>query len=495
MKRIALVLAVIAGALSAPAAASSLTPATHFSCDDTHVVVGMPGAHHGAGAVEARTNYSTSKIQLLRDGSGVLATTPSQAGAGFGSSIAAGSINTDCHDDLAVGIPDLTVDGVPDAGGVQLLFGDSKGFVAGPLITRDTPNVPGDPEPDEHFGTSALITPGVNKTQGTTSLIIGIPGAAVTPTDGSAIPGAGQVLELRYAPRHSDELPAATPYVYDQGDGIDGQPVAGARLGASLGQIANGLAVGAPDETVNGKAAAGFWGFINGDHGFFSYGTSFTGTQSGEHLGASIAGGGGPDTDDFVVTPMVGAPGMTVHGHANAGAVAYYEYQEDEVPGLFGPQLLTQASPGVPGKVATGDHFGADVADAGGEGAIGVPGQTIKGHKGAGGAVIIDTDEDSPPLYTEVSQATKHIVGHPEAGDHFGQSVGYIESTSDGVVTASALVIGDPGEDLGKTKNAGAVEIVHSSGSSINTRQSTMLTRPHPTANYEYGASLTPNVY
>jgi hypothetical protein len=156
------IVAMSGGAAAEPRAACATPYATNgivtdFDDDGTaDVVASAPGAHHGAG--EVRVSYGNGEHETLRV---IVADTPmtSVKGDHYGAALAAGDLDGNRCTDLVVGIPGLTVDGVSGAGGVQVLYGDgSRAFAPGPLLTRATPGIPGDPSHDEHFG-AAPATP------------------------------------------------------------------------------------------------------------------------------------------------------------------------------------------------------------------------------------------------------------------------------------------------------------------------------------------------
>ncbi|MDC0666874.1 integrin alpha [Nannocystis radixulma] len=71
----------------------------------------------------------------------------SQNGDLFGYSMAWGDFNGDCFDDLVVGVPIQTVDGVEDAGALHVFFGSSSGLRADNdyVLTGASAGIPGDP--------------------------------------------------------------------------------------------------------------------------------------------------------------------------------------------------------------------------------------------------------------------------------------------------------------------------------------------------------------
>ncbi|WP_234334477.1 FG-GAP repeat protein [Streptomyces sp. NRRL B-1347] len=88
--------------------------------------------------------------------------------------------NGDGYADLAVGVPDGTVDGRAEAGYVNVVWGGPRGVGAhGSIrVTQATPEVPGTPEAGDRFGASVVLTD-LNG-DGIAELLAGAPGEDVT---------------------------------------------------------------------------------------------------------------------------------------------------------------------------------------------------------------------------------------------------------------------------------------------------------------------------
>jgi hypothetical protein len=175
------------------------------------------------------------------------------------------------------------------------------------------------------------------------------------------------------------------------------------------------------------------------------------GPEKGDRFGAALAGGGA----------MIGAPGEDVGKIADAGSVTWLLRY-----------ALTQDSDGVPGSAEAGDQFGAALAisakllresvdgdwyfthDIG----IGAPGEDIGSSKDAGMVIwgssdIFYGDDDESGGVESMVQDDWTPSARSEPGDRFGSSV---------TISADAhrIVVGAPGEDVGSTKDAGAVSIL-----------------------------------
>jgi hypothetical protein len=83
-----------------------------------------------------------------------LARSAPASGDSFGQALAWGDFDGDCFDDLAVGVPDATVGGVADAGGVQVFYGGSDGPAAAGAawFDRNTAGIALGPELEGRFG-------------------------------------------------------------------------------------------------------------------------------------------------------------------------------------------------------------------------------------------------------------------------------------------------------------------------------------------------------
>jgi len=90
----------------------------------------------------------------------------------FGSALAAGDLDGDGADDLAIGVPGESING---AGAVHTLYGGPAGLSTSrsQQWSQGTPGVPGVPEPDDHFGATLAIADFGRTRPG--DLVVGIP--------------------------------------------------------------------------------------------------------------------------------------------------------------------------------------------------------------------------------------------------------------------------------------------------------------------------------
>ncbi|PKR41513.1 VCBS repeat-containing protein [Streptomyces sp. EAG2] len=117
---------------------------------DNDMVVAYAGSSGGLGTSARRT--------FTQDTPGVPgATEPSDF---FGEGVAAGDVDGDGYDDIAVGAEYETVGSVPNAGSVTILRGSPAGLTGtgAQAIHQDTAGVPGVNEPYDRFGSALLLT-------------------------------------------------------------------------------------------------------------------------------------------------------------------------------------------------------------------------------------------------------------------------------------------------------------------------------------------------
>jgi hypothetical protein len=162
-----------------------------------------------------------------------------------------------------------------------------------------------------------------------------------------------------------------------------------------------------------------------------------------------------PTTSDL----YVGAPGRTVDGQADAGAIEYFAVSEDGTATYV--KTLTEDDAQSPLRATAGDRLGAVLAgydeynydgdpaiDFGGV-VAGVPDKTVDGQAQAGAIIAFSHGTDSFFFGYEESQDYPHVPGAAEPGDHFGAAVSAYRS---------GVAVGVPGEDIGSIKDAGLVQ-------------------------------------
>jgi hypothetical protein len=324
---------------------ASLTTGDFDGDGDDELVVGSPGEGIArralAGAVSvfdgSRDGLGTTPRELSAN-TAAIAGAP-EAGDRLGVAVAAGDVNGDGIDDLAVGIPgeDTPDTGSPvtaDEGAVLVLLGRPAGSRPGlrgdgsVQISADSPHVAGDGRAMDQLGTTVAV--GDVHGDGFADVLVGAIGRDVgrAADAGAVLVLKGSEVGIRAA--GSRQITADAP-------DVAGQSQAGDRLGSSLalgdldGDGAADLLVGIAGQVVSGRSKAGavlvLHGGAAGPRGVGSRqlhaGTSSTGladqAEVGDVLGASGAIGDldGNGYGDLVI----GAPGEDVTGVIDTGAL------------------------------------------------------------------------------------------------------------------------------------------------------------------------------
>lgn len=384
--------------------------------------------------------------------------------------------------DNVVTDPQATVNGVPQAGLVRVLYAGGKGVSE---ISQATPGMGVAPERGDQFG-SAIAWTDFNG-DGCTDLAIGSPNED-TGGDGSDVRDAGflhiiygsmsgigtgstieSYTQAAFTPGANNEAGDRFAYALQAGTADSGQPY---------------LVVGVPGEGVVVDGV----NHVNAGAVVYMQGTSrVTVTQNsegvpgvvedGDQFGAALAG-----TNRYFA---VGEPGETIGTDAvAAGGVAVFNHTLSA--GMPTPLLgVDQAAVGEPltGVAESGDRFGAALSMTGYRPssqtynsdallAIGTPGESIGTVPGAGGVTVLRIEPSGK--YTEIKAfdaGTANVEGDPAAGDFFGQRVA-ITNTDTSVVTTTStvrLAVGVPGRDVDGVRDAGAIHVFNPLDADIGT--------------------------
>jgi len=348
------------------------------------LAIGMPGYMHGtkrnAGAIVVLygsffglKNDDTAALwhQNKDDIEGV-----AQRNARFGEALAAGNFNIETSpDDLAIGIPGYTVDGVEGAGAVLVMYGKFTGLdgVGDQFWHQDSQvganHMADFCEEDDGFG--ATLAVGDFDKDTFPDLAIGVPGENFPEIGGDGFENSGGVHVIYGS---SLKLTLADNQFFTQAsNGIGGTQEDNAMFGAALavGDFDDDrrfdLAIGAPGTTVGPDSSAGAVYVIHGSNNGLQSSRSQTWTQDSpgiaevaeesDNFGAALASWDF-DNDGFWDL-AIGVPGENTNDKVRSGAVHILYGSDGDGLTNAGDQLWTQDSRGISGKAAPNDAFGA----------------------------------------------------------------------------------------------------------------------------------------
>lgn len=370
--------------------------------------------------------------------------------------------------DVVVGMPSYDLPGKPDAGAV-VVFSDvadpgeptPRAPVRRTVVTAD--DIPGlASAAGARFGTSPVVwADGPDDPDRCADLLVGAPGQQV----GTRV-GAGRAYLLHGSATGLDRV--LQSWDEDSLPGLGGAQ-AGAGFGSALAAEPLSLvAVGVPGRDVGGARDAGRVVRLDYasspsspdvdvvEQGRSGAGAAEAGDRFGEVLG-TFSTGVGP-------VLVVGVPREDVGSAVDSGAVA-------SMPRDGPLTLVSQDSTGAAGRAEAGDRYGAAVDTyctflvdhPSCVVAIGVPGEDLSGAGNAGMVSFAAVDLFLPGqpvapirgLPSSLSQQASAVPGAAEAGDAFGSSLATGEFGTDAGQTH--LLVGSPGEDLGRTVDAGMV--------------------------------------
>lgn len=419
------------------------------------LAVGAPGEAvgtlQGAGAINvlfgSASRLTSTGSQLFTQAS-LGGGRTSGAFESFGQALAAGDLDGDGIDDLAIGVPF----GNAETGSVHVLFGTAGGLTGGrPTVTftQDSPGVGGGAEPFDQFG-GALATGDFNNS-GVTDLAIGSPGEA---TD-VAFAGAVHILLGRttgITGTSSQLFLQATP-------GVPSDSEEGDQFGFSFGagdfdgDGFDDLAIGAPFESVGTVPGAGAV--------FVLYGATRGLTVSGAQVfHQGVAGiGGGPeefdgfafalavgdfDDDDDLFDLAVGVPFESVGNVVQAGALNIL-FGSGGGLRTAGSQLFTQDVVGMGSTVEEADTLGFALAVADVQGdefddlVAGAPFESVGTQFGAGAINFLPGTAAGLRGGPVIHQDVAGIEGTAEEFDTFGFALAASNPNESGTTgTASA---------------------------------------------------------
>jgi hypothetical protein len=381
-----------------------------------------------------------------------------------------GDFDGDGHPDLAIGVPEESVQGHSGAGAVNILNGADSGLSSygDEHFTTATLGIGTEPVQGAHLG--AALAAGDLNHDGFADLAVGAPGD--DPGGATSQPRSGVVLV--YYGSGSGLRPRNAETLYSQNSaGVVDTAEAGDRFGAALaigdfdGDDYADLAIGAPGEDLDGQVDAGVAHVFRGRPSslgtagsqFFSQDTpGLKGVARANHrFGAALSAS--DVSRNGRADLAIGIPGATIDGQSEAGAALVLYGRSSGLSAT--DDLWSQGSRGIKGAVAANERFGHAVTigdfddDGAGDLAVGVPNDLGSGSVNVlyGSATGLRADDDQ-----RWSQDARGIKSRASTGEQFGSALAAGDFSSNGV---DDLAIGVPGEQISGRAEAGSVTVLY----------------------------------
>ncbi len=361
--------------------------------------------------------------------------------------------NGDGTPELVVGADNLQVGSVERAGGVLVLPAHSKRLSDAQVLTQATKDVPGTPALGHRFG--AAFTSADFNNDGFADLAVGAPADGVGGQDDVA----GSVTVLFGS---SSGLTGKGSYVLTGTGGSTDDGFGTALTAADLdGDDLPELVVGAPytdQSNANGAGeyAAGSVTVFRGGEAHFSDSRSAVlhgvlhGSNLDDEFGSTLAVGNvdGVGGTDLVVGSR-GEPFEKGDGHAGAVTIC--------PRGTSCVQLLSNRSYAGLGSLAVGNVSGSSRPEI----VFGVVHGPDADDVDGGSVLTLKLDGQgttTSATATRLTQASRGVPGKDERNDAFGSAVAVGDLDEDGYAD---LIVGSPGEALGRRTAAGQVTVVY----------------------------------
>ena len=429
-------------ASTSPSPSTSPTPAcTSTAPNDLNndgqsdLVIAQPKAKvrgvQGAGAVDVRvSNGGSFRLTSASVGAG-----DATSGLRFGQSAAIGDLNADCYADLLIGVPRYN----NSTGRVVFVPGSANGvdLPGTKVISVDTATT------GDRFGHAVAI--------GNGTAFIGAPF-----TDDNTIKNSGRIYLMT-----QDAGTFSVVGTLAQGSGVvKDTPEAGDHYGKVLTFHDQTLAVGMPEENIDGAVDAGALHLTTVPK------TDPTKPQSDVFVSQNSPGvPGGAEKDDHFGAAFdeqllaVGIPGEDLKTVSNAGGIITGIMSATTTQPAM--RWVSQSSSGIPGKSKPGDKFGSALSS--GRGllctgqtgiAVGIPHKRLGSKTNAGMVTVVSQQStDCGSLRgRKYTQDSADIAGKVVRGNRFGSAFVSVPGTE-----IDAVLAGVPGANLDDKKNTGRV--------------------------------------
>lgn len=408
--------------------------------------------------------------------------------------------DSDTHGDLALGVPEATVNGFTGAGLVKIVYGNTTGVdtTRQALISQSSTGMPGASETDDQFGTA--LARGDFDGDGDTDLAISQPGEDLgTITDAGAITIMTANGSTLTPPAHLLNLASD-----DQAPGD--------RLGQAM-----------TAGDFNGDGKTDLLAMAPGSWRYLIYTTTsgtqpaLTGTQTPLSLHLATKGSYAPkhtrsrqgEASPQTLTPAAFPATTTADLNGDGYDDAVINYRDTD--GLAYLWIAYGSPTGLDTDNATVINGGGRTLAAGdinNDGytdlVVGQPSSAESGTTVPGGSVTTyygSPDGLDPANHTTIDQDTTGVPGAAETGDSMGASIATGDINGDGY---DDVLTGLPGEDITlntvANTDAGSAIVLYGSGAGLTGTGSLAITQDDtglgaPETGDNYGSAVTLNDY
>jgi hypothetical protein len=346
----------------------------------------------------------------------------------FGRSLAVADLDDDGVEDLAVGVPLLNIGAKNSAGAIAVLWGSKDGLNGSrlpSLVTADEPGIPGGSQDRDYLGLD--LAAGDFNGDGRSELV-------TTRQNGTFVPTVQVLAYANGAFGAQATIGRATP-------GVPGEPTLDGfgdvlAVGDTNADGRDDLVVGAPDPdeqdgvgsvvvlygSQSGLTASGSQEFRPGEAGVPATTDPETSFASAIAMGDLNADG----KADLAIGAFYGV----ISGKTRAGSVTLL-YGGTTGLSATGAQRLTEATPGIPGKVDEDEEFGCAVGMANLQSKtqstllVGACGEKVGKQRGAGMVyqLPVGPTGPQPAKATRISADTPGVKGSTGFFAGFGGSI------------------------------------------------------------------------